>query len=337
LWALLMSVVVVPDDWDAWAQWAPKAKILALFTGGISPVGYFVPGSGDYPLLWPSVWAFSGWCAGGWEEQWTRGWGAFFLLLTAMQLKNCAVRLGGRNSHGWLLGALFVSMPAVPLIASWSYAEAPFWLMQVCVMTELLSWINSKDRADLWRASLFLAGASATKNEGIMLAALSAVWILATSRNIKDLMAVCIAPLLFIAMWRVYVMLNVGTENHAMQAMSFSAFLETPWLDMISILLSYVALQWLDVQQWILVLPGVLLVAVWVFVRGGNSNRSSFFLPVAMLGVFMLVILIYGENWEWQLHVAWNRLTIQFLSLFFPVLAAGIAGRYGNGDRSALA
>ena len=29
-WSFLMSVVVVPDDWDAWAIWGSKAKFLAL-------------------------------------------------------------------------------------------------------------------------------------------------------------------------------------------------------------------------------------------------------------------------------------------------------------------
>ena len=32
-WSLIMSIIVVPDDWDAWAIWAAKAKVLALGHG----------------------------------------------------------------------------------------------------------------------------------------------------------------------------------------------------------------------------------------------------------------------------------------------------------------
>ena len=46
-------------------------------------------------------------------------------------------------------------------------------------------------------------------------------------------------------------------------------------------------------------------------------------LPFAMLGGLLLVVLLYGENWKWQMYVAWNRLTIQFMAVLFPVLAAG--------------
>ena len=47
-WSILMSVVVVPDDWDAWAIWGAKAKVLALGWGPLKDVTAF--GHPDYPL-----------------------------------------------------------------------------------------------------------------------------------------------------------------------------------------------------------------------------------------------------------------------------------------------
>ena len=38
VWSLLMSVIVVPDDWDAWAIWGAKAKVLALGQGPLKDV-----------------------------------------------------------------------------------------------------------------------------------------------------------------------------------------------------------------------------------------------------------------------------------------------------------
>jgi len=90
VWSLLMAVIVVPDDWDAWAIWGAKAKVLALAQGPLENVIYF--GHQDYPLLWPAVWAFSGWCSGGWEEHWSRGWGRYW--------RGYSKRLrAGRNYH----------------------------------------------------------------------------------------------------------------------------------------------------------------------------------------------------------------------------------------------
>ena len=135
-WSLLMSVIVVPDDWDAWAIWGPKAKVLALGVGPLSEVIWF--GHADYPLLWPAVWGLSGWSAGGWEEQWSRAWGPVFLLLCIWQMTVVTQRWSGEWTSALLPGALFASVPMVSLLASWSYAEAPFWLMSVCAFGCLL-------------------------------------------------------------------------------------------------------------------------------------------------------------------------------------------------------
>jgi hypothetical protein len=325
LWSFLMAVVVVPDDWDAWAQWAAKSKVLALFPQGIQPVEYFVPGSADYPLLWPSVWAFAGWCAGGWEEIWSRGWGAVFLLLTALQLRTCTRRLGGGAVWGWLVAALFVSMPSIPLIASMSYAEAPLWLMQVCFMTEILCWCHSRDRSALWRASIFLTGAAMTKNEGILLACVVFVWIVIMTRNLKDWVAIALLPILFVGCWRGYVALHVEASNHAMQSISMVSMFAKPWLRMLSTIGAFIIREWFSVRQWLLVLPATLWIGVWYTIRKRGATRLAVLLPLGMLSGYIMVIMMYGEKWEWQLHVAWNRLTVQFIALWLPVLAARMA------------
>jgi hypothetical protein len=325
IWAFLMAVVVLPDDWDAWAQWGPKAKLLALSAGPLRDVSFFVTGSGDYPLLWPSVWAFSGWCAGGWEDQWSTGWGAIFFALAAWQLKIVYQKVGGGRMGGLLVAALFVSMPAVPLVASWGYAEAPYWLMLTCATSELIAWQQQRDRKYLWYASVFVASASATKNEGIMFSVLCTMWVVFCSRSIKDLFAVSIMPFLFIASWRIYVVLAIGTSNHAVRAITQSGFDVSTMSEMPGYALSYIVRQWLDPRQWNIVMPLLLAGSFWFVIKGVWRTRILLLLPYGMLGGLLLVILLYGENWKWQLHVAWNRLTIQFLAVLFPVLAAASA------------
>jgi hypothetical protein len=319
-----MAVVVVPDDWDAWAQWGPKAKILALSAARLHDVKYFVPGSGDYPLLWPSVWAFSGWLSGGWEEQWSKGWGAVFMGLTVWQLIRFTCRVSGSKRTGWVVGASFVSMPVVPLVASWGYAEAPYWLMCMCAVTRLMGWRDSNRVVDLWWGALFLAGSAYTKNEGILLAALAAGWVGLCSRDFKQILAVLAPTAILAGSWKLYTYLVLQVSNHAIPAADslpkgIGPFLERAWQAG-----GYIIRHWLDVRQWNIVLPGAVLLCIWLLIRGGVRNRVNLLLPLGMLCGLLGTILLYGDNWLWQLGVAWNRLTIQFLVVLFPVLVVGL-------------
>ena len=323
LWSLLMAVVVVPDDWDAWAQWGPKAKVLAVSAGALGDVKYFVPGSGDYPLLWPSVWAFSGWCAGGWEEQWSKGWGALFFALAAWQLKRFSDSGSGRRGRGWLFAALFASMPAVPLVASWGYAEAPLWLMLVCAMSRLLRWRDSGIRQDLWMAGICIAGAACTKNEGMVFAVLCVAWVALCGRKIRDLVAVGLPALLFAGAWKAYGVFGMNASNHVVASLASPPPDFSQWAGMLAEAGKYVGGHWTDVKQWNLVLPASLVAAAWLAVRGGGRDRLNLLLPFGMLGALFAVVMLHGENWLWQLGVAWNRLTIQFFVLLLPVLASG--------------
>ena len=335
MWAFLMAVVVLPDDWDAWAQWGPKAKLLAVSAGPLSDVKYFVPGSGDYPVLWPAVWAFSGWLSGGWEEQWSKGWGAIFMALAAWQLSVIYWRAGGNRVGGLLFAALFVSSPAVPLVASWGYAEAPYWLMLVCAMSEVLMWQRDKQRKCLWYASFFVAAAASTKNEGIMFAVLCSMWVALCGRNVKDILAISIVPLVFAGVWRVYVAMVIGTSNHALGGFSQAGVDFFVMADMLRYALLYIVHHWLDPRQWNIVMPIALVASLWLAFKGGRRQCMCLLLPFAMLGSLLLVVLLYGENWKWQMYVAWNRLTIQFLAVLSPVLAAGFGAQSACRDAGA--
>ncbi len=327
VWALLMAVAVVPDDWDAWAQWGPKAKILVSPAARLGDVKYFVPGSGDYPLLWPSIWAFSGWCSGGWEEQWSKGWGAICFALTAWQLLGFSTRALGSRTGGWIVAALFASMPVVPLVASWGYAEAPFWLMLVCAMSRLLEWRNFGRRSDLWRAGVFFTAAACTKNEGIVFAALGCVWVLFCGRKFRDLWVVGFPVLMVVGGWRIYASAGMQASSHVVMGLQSSPPEWGAWMARLAEAGSYVARQWVDVKQWNLVLPATLAAAAWLVWTGGRQNRENLLLPIGMLAALFAAVMAHGADWLWQLCVAWNRLTIQFFVVLLPVLAAGF-GRW---------
>ena len=310
-WAWLMAVIVVPDDWDAWAIWAAKAKVLALGRGPLLDVSYF--GHADYPLLWPAIWAFSGWLGGGWEEMWSRGWGGVFLLLSAWEIVVITDRLSGRRDLGLLGGALFVSMPMVPLIASWSYAEAPFWLLLLACCGSLALREKENNHVNTLVAALLAAAAAYTKNEGVMFAGIAGFWILLLPGRNKiqamllffAIFVLCYAPWVF---WTKYVM-HFG--SHATSGLHF---------DLESIgragrrapaAIGAIGKMWGDIRQWNIVLWLGCGLAVLGMRKG--PWRVWLFPPLMMLLGYFIIVIFHEAEIYWQVGTSWNRLTVHFL------------------------
>lgn len=311
LWALAMAVIVIPDDWDAWAIWAAKAKVLALGVGPLADVSYF--GHADYPLLWPAVWAYSGWLGGGWEELWSRGWGSVFLMLAIWELAVIIQRMTGDGWYGLLSAALFVSVPMVPLIASWSYAEAPFWLLVLCSSGCLLLLDNGKENSALAAAALLAVAAMYTKNEGVLFAGVMAMWLLALpgAGKVRRLViflgtvALCYLP------WIIWtrVIMEFGSHATAGLHMDFS-ILARAW-GRAPAMFEAILSMWGDIKQWNIVLWLALLFLIpSAFVK--KSRR--WVLPALVLaGGYLFIILFHEAEIYWQVGTSWNRLTVHFL------------------------
>lgn len=311
LWALCMSVIVVPDDWDAWAIWAAKAKVLALGHGPLVDVSYF--GHADYPLLWPSIWAFSGWFNGGWEEMWSRGWGGIFLLLTVWEIVVIIKRLTGRPDLGLLGGALFVSMPMVPLIASWSYAEAPFWLLIISCSGCLVLREKEDNRMVAVIAALLATAAAYTKNEGVMFAGFLGFWILLLpGRNrIRAMLfffgvfSLCYAP------WMVWTKYIMHFGSHATAGLHFDVHSMQRAAHRLPAAIDAISKMWSDVRQWNIVLWLGLGFAL-VGLRNGPW-RIWLFPSLSMLFGYFVIVVFHEAEIYWQVGTAWNRLTVHIL------------------------
>jgi hypothetical protein len=321
LWSVLMSVVVVPDDWDAWAIWGAKAKVLALGQGPLRDVTYF--DHADYPLLWPSLWAFSGWCAGGWEEHWSRVWGPVLMLLCAWETGVIIHRLSLNATAGLFGAALFVSIPMVPLLASWSYAEAPLWLMSACSFGRLLLWRKEKENRHLLIAALFAAAAAYTKNEGLFIAALCFSWlILVAPREWRTCLRWYALPLTLLYLpWFLWVRGVLALGSHAVEGFQGgggAALVRA--LDRLPAALKSIGAMWLDIRQWNLVVWVVLALSL-VHLCRARGHRMDLFVPCMMLFVFFLINVFHMQEIG-LLMSSWNRLTAQTLPLFLMVLGA---------------
>ncbi len=311
LWTCLMSVIVVPDDWDAWAIWAAKAKVLALGHGPLLDVSYF--GHADYPLLWPSVWAFTGWFAGGWEEMWSRGWGGVFLLLSVWEIVVIIDRLTGRRDLGLLGGALFVSMPMVPLIASWSYAEAPFWLLLVTCCGCLALRAREDSQLVTVVAALLAAAAAYTKNEGVMFAGLSGLWILLLPGQGRlqamllffGIFTFCYAP------WMIWTKYMMHFGSHATTGLHFDGESVQRAVQRLPAAIEAITKMWGDIKQWNIVLW---LGCGFAFLGMRKGPwRAWLFPPLAMLLGYFVIVVFHEAEIYWQVGTSWNRLTVHVL------------------------
>ena len=195
--------------------------------------------------------------------------------------------------------------------------------MLVCAMSRLLLWRDSGARQDLWLAGICIAGAACTKNEGILFAVLSVAWVALCGRKFRDMAAVILPVLLFAGAWKAYCVFGMDASKHAVASLASTQPGLSQWAGMLAEAGKYVWIQLTDVKQWNLVLPAALLAAAWLALRGKGRDRMNLLLPFGMLFALFAVVLLHGDNWLWQLGVAWNRLTIQFFVLLLPVLVAG--------------
>lgn len=325
LWSFLKTVIVVPDAWDCWAIWGSKAKMMALGSGPISDV--ILTGQRDYPLLWPSLWSFTGWLAGGWEDQWSKGWGPILMVVAAAEMAWIVRRETQSFSYGLLTGAFFVSVPVVPLVASWGYAEPVLWCMTISSFGMLLKWRRTRYLGDLMVAGLFTAGAAITKNEGLVFAALAFLWIAASSRaDIKSVIAYALPISIVYLAWFCLLKYVAGAQYDSMPPLVLS-FGEVArkfshlWPSM------KVALGvWADPRQWTIVLWSVGMATMIYLVRGSNATRLNLLIPVLMIIGSLVAIVLRNENYEWQVGAAWNRLTAQAL----PLLIIAVVCEYAN-------
>jgi hypothetical protein len=310
-WAFAMAVIVVPDDWDAWAMWGAKAKVLALGSGPLLDVTRF--GTADYPLMWPALWAFTGWCGGGWEEVWAKGWGAVLLGLAALEL----ARL-----RGGLAGALLICMPGVALFASWAYAEPMLWLAMACTFSGICKLSDAPGVRSAVLAGICMATLMYTKNEGIVVWLIACCWLLMNSKiEWKWRLTAMVLPALIYAPWYIWTRLLLRLETHTTGGFLSAGATLTRMSDVIIPSVGAVIRIMCDVRLW--GLTGFLLFLIWLWrLFFGNARRRSAALLIAVLaGAYLAVILVGRNDPLWQIGVAWNRLAVHLMIAVFFCLA----------------
>lgn len=331
--SLAMAVIVVPDDWDAWAIWGAKAKVIAIGIGSIKDVIYF--GHPDYPLMWPSIWAYSSWCSGGWEEQWAKGWGSILYALCAIQIFNALIKAGRSAITAVTVSALFATIPMVVVISSWAYAEPLLWLAMTCSFSRVLEWQRNGRKKDLFFAGLYAVASVFAKNEGLLFAAVLIPILILTKTDtynqqpgrlrlvskIKTLIIFALPFLLYLP-WAFWVRKTMDLKSAAL-----TGFVLSPENihRALSRFIEAMRMIWgisIDPRLW--GSAGILLVigAVMVIVKGRYNERLNLLLPILMILGYFVIILFHEADLSWQIGTSWNRLLAQTLPLFAIVVAS---------------
>ncbi|MGH8713339.1 MAG: hypothetical protein ACREYB_04950 [Casimicrobiaceae bacterium] len=166
--------------WDAWAQWATKARVWYAYrsiAAFVDPLQWlksggamqFVDAHPEYPGTVPLLQAWTALCLGRWDESLINA--PWLAMLTALGLAFYAQlrRSGVGAAQAMLFGYLLLSIPFLDLhVAVAGYADIFVAAAYGMAAMALWQWIRTRERAD---AILALIGALACvvmKKEGVL-------------------------------------------------------------------------------------------------------------------------------------------------------------------------
>jgi hypothetical protein len=303
---------------DEYALWALRGR--ALWLGdGLDP-GVFANAAGqyqhlDYPLLVPSLVAWSDRFAGGVHD----GAAAQTALLLAALFAVVAwgvTRLAGRAA-----GVVAVLLCAVPTgIAAFSqrvYADLPAASFSMATLLLVLAWLESDDDRLVRIAGVMCAGALLTKNEGALFAIVAMLVGLALARRRRRLAAASLAGAVVAYLpWPIWTRAN-GIENDVVNSSNLAPDRVVDNLSRLGTIADGFVQYW-PTPLWTLALLAAALAVAARAGRGGLAVATAavFALSVAgMAAIFVLTPL----DLEGHLESAAHRV------LIFPSLVALIA------------
>ena len=166
--------------WDAWAQWATKARVwyeygrIAAF---VDPATWLASGSAmqfvdahsEYPATVPLLQVWTALCLGRWDESLMNV--PWLAILTALGLAFYAQlrRIGTDLAQAMLFSYLLLSIPFIDLhVAVAGYVDIFIAAAYGMATMALWQWVRTRGRADALLAMLCALACIAIKKEGIV-------------------------------------------------------------------------------------------------------------------------------------------------------------------------
>ena len=270
---------------DVWNQWLPKAKILYFF-GGLDtrPGGFTSQFNPDYPPLNAVSEALALHAIGSAD---VLDLARFHWALAASFILGVAAILAPRVRPAilWPSLALLSVSPAFRSLVGSSLADEPLAFMIAMAGITTIVWLLEGDRSYIVLAGLFLAAATATKNEGLMLALIVVISLAATrkGRSHPRLLVALGATILTVhGVWRIWLARHDVPRN---PFYDLSDALDPGYLasriDRLSYAIGELLGQLVTPSRWLLLVPAALIMALLA------SRRS----PALSLFVASVVVL----------------------------------------------
>ena len=323
-------------DWDAFAIWGLKAKVLFDAPAGRASYFHDLPLSFshlDYPLLVPFVTAGTYAAIGVVDDRLGKIAWPFLLVCWAIFLYGCARSRRSRVESA-ALTALGVGTPVMVQWAGAGNADVQLTIFYGASLYYLAAWIESRRAPDLRLAFVFTAACVFTKQEGLALAAVSAIVAVAFGgRTLRDVGGALLLFAALAAPWLVWRLGLPRTDENYLGHLRVATLIANA--GRLRIILKYLiaTMSRTDLWGFLWYLSGVTL-AIGVF---SGPNRVVLSALTALLaGHFAANVLAYLVTpWaiEAQLSSTIHRVVLHMMPGALLILLFGLPRGDDAGDR----
>ena len=308
---------------DAWDQWFAKAKVLYFFGGLDTGVGGFTSQyNPDYPPLDPTSEALVFDAIGGANTlelarfHWALA--ASFVLALAWILRPRV-----RPAILWPSLALLVLAPAFASLIGSSLADEPLsFLIGLAGVTGIV-WLLEDDPRWLLLSGLFLAAATATKNEGLMLALVMVVALALTKhgrRHIGAIAGLIGAVAAVYGVWRIWLNRHSVPQNPFYDLGDiFDLGYMLGRIDRFQYALGELVEQLITPSRWLLIVPATVVLALLAARRA--PEISVFVLTVIALDLVGFASVYWLSDVDLHFYV---DNTVDRLPAFFVVFCGSL-------------
>lgn len=327
IWGGLALVALVISSWtfwlsssknphgynDAWAIWNAAARFIYL--GGDHWMSFILKDAwhhADYPLLL-ALNVADGWAVLGSDSTRIPVIVAFVFFLSIIGLLFSATTLVRGFEQGALAALVIASVPQLPFLASWQYADAPLAYFFLATGALMYLYTLTSEKKLLILAGLFAALAAWTKNEGVTFALIALiVCALLRLRDVKYFILGAFAPALLIAFYKT---LTPGNDLFVDKAKSMAQLLDPTRYQ---IILSKIIAFSLAFGGWsVSFLVVFLCYILFVFVRQKPAGKlwAPILLIAAQFAGYFVIYLMTPHDLVVHLSTSLDRLLFHLFPL----------------------
>ena len=330
---LLLEVVVQPlYPWDAWIEWATKARVwyenarMVPFVRPevwlTSPQLAYVDASPTYPATIPLLQVWASVMLGRWDDAlmnvpwWACGVAFVFVCYAAL-------RRFGYGALGALTGAWIVS--SLPLanvhIALAGYADLPMAMFYTCAALAMLRWLDTRTLSDATVALLFAVSCLTIKTPGIVWALTlvpGAMLVLLRPRAHKLMLALLAIGIVAVLLLTRTEMVVLGYRLHLDFAPAWSTLGETLFL----------------LGNWHLLFYGVVVIALLAR-REILAQQIEPLSGIVMAGLlFLFIVFGFTNAREWVVEQTTVNRAVLHLAPLLAIWALALFARWRDSRAS---